>query len=89
MGHYVGLDVGKSSHWACVLDEQGEVILSRRVEATEEALEAACKEIAELGVTDERVVGIDLMGGPRRCWRCRPRRGATKGCCVGRRASVP
>jgi hypothetical protein len=40
------------------------VVLSRRVEATEEALEAACKEIAELGVTDERVVGIDLMGGP-------------------------
>jgi hypothetical protein len=64
MGHYVGLDVGKSSHWACVLDEQGEVILSRRVEATEEALEAFCSEIAQLEVNDERVLGIDLTGGP-------------------------
>jgi len=64
MRHYVGFDVGKGSHWACVLDAESEVVLSRRVEATEEALEAACKEIAGLGVTDERVVGIDLMGGP-------------------------
>jgi hypothetical protein len=64
MRHYVGLDVGKGSHWACVIDEQGEVILSRRVEATEEALEAFCSEIAELGVNNERVLGIDLTGGP-------------------------
>jgi Transposase len=60
MHHYVG----KGSHWTCVLDAEGEVVLSRRVEATEEALEAACEEIAELGVADERVVGIDLTGGP-------------------------
>ncbi len=64
MRHYVGFDVGKDAHWACVLDEEGEVVLSRRVEATEEALEAACSEIATLGVAEERVVGIDLTGGP-------------------------
>jgi transposase len=64
MHHYVGLDVGKGSHWACVLDAEGEVVLSHRVEATEEALEAFCSEIAELGVADERVLGIDLTGGP-------------------------
>ncbi|HYQ82777.1 MAG TPA: transposase [Rubrobacter sp.] len=64
MRHYVGFDVGKGAHWACVLDEQGEVILSRRIEATEEALEVACKERATLGDTDERVIGIDLVGGP-------------------------
>jgi transposase len=63
MRHYVGFDVGKDAHWACMLDGEGEVLLSRRVEATEEALEAFCSEIAELGVTDERVVGIDLTGG--------------------------
>lgn len=63
MRHYVGLDVGKSTHWVCVLDGEGEVLLSRRVEATEEALEALCSEIAELGASDERVVGIDLTGG--------------------------
>jgi transposase len=65
MQHYVGFDVGKDAHWACVLDAEGEVILSRKVEATEEALEAVCKEIAALGVADdERVLGIDLTGGP-------------------------
>jgi predicted NBD/HSP70 family sugar kinase len=63
MRHYVGFDVGKGAHWVCVLDGQGEVVLSRKVEATEEALEAVCSEIAALGVSDERVVGIDLTGG--------------------------
>ena len=43
---------------------EGEVILSREVRATEEALEAVCKEIAALDVSGERVVGIDLRGGP-------------------------
>ena len=51
-----------------MLGAEGEVILSCRVGATEEALEAICKEIAAvLGVADdddERVVGIDLTGGP-------------------------
>ena len=47
-----------------MLNGEGEVLLSRRVEATEEALEAVCSEVAELGASDERVVGIDLTGGP-------------------------
>ncbi len=38
--------------------------LSRRVEVTEQALEAACSEVPALEVSDERVVGIDLTGGP-------------------------
>jgi hypothetical protein len=37
--YWVGFDVGKAFHWVCVLDEEGEVILSRRVEATERDLE--------------------------------------------------
>ena len=60
--HWVGFDVGKAFHWVCVLDGEGEEVLSRRVEASEEDLEAACSEIAALG--EERTVGIDLMGGP-------------------------
>lgn len=60
--HWVGFDVGKAFHWVCVLDGEGEEVLSRRVEASEEELEAACSEIAALG--EERTVGIDLMGGP-------------------------
>jgi hypothetical protein len=53
----------------CVLDGEDEVVLSRRVEVTEEALEAVCSEILALEVSDERVVGIDLTGGPGHCWR--------------------
>jgi transposase len=60
--YWVGFDVGKVFHWVCVLDEEGKEVLSRRVEATEEDLEASCKEIERLG--GERTVGIDLLGGP-------------------------
>lgn len=62
MRYWVGFDVGKAFHWVCVLDEEGEEVLSRRVEATEEDLEAACSQMAALG--GDRAVGIDLMGGP-------------------------
>lgn len=62
MRYWVGFDVGKAFHWVCVLDGEGEEVLSRRVEAAEEDLEAACSEIEALG--GERAVGIDLMGGP-------------------------
>lgn len=59
---WVGFDVGKAFHWVCVLDEEGEVLLSRRVEATERDLEVCLEEIAGLG--DDRTFGIDLLGGP-------------------------
>ena len=54
--------IGKRFHWMCVLDEEGELVLSRRVEASERDLEDCCEEIARLG--GERMVGIDLLGGP-------------------------
>ena len=60
--HWIGFDVGKAFHWVCVLDDEGDEVLSRRVGATEEDLEAACSEIEALG--KDRAVGIDLMGGP-------------------------
>jgi hypothetical protein len=33
MRYWVGFDVGKAFHWLYVLDEEGEEVLSRRVEA--------------------------------------------------------
>jgi transposase len=60
--YWVGFDVGKAFHWVCVLDEEGEVVLSRRVEATERDLEACLEEIMVLG--GDRSFGIDLLGGP-------------------------
>ena len=64
MALWVGFDVGKTFHWVCVLDECGEVILSRRIQANEEVVQRACAEIAAFGDSDERKVGIDLVGGP-------------------------
>ena len=62
--YWVGFDVGKAFHWMCVLDGEGKVILSRRVDATEDQMEAALSEIAALGTIEERMVGIDIVGGP-------------------------
>ncbi len=59
---WVGFDVGKAFHWVCVMDDEGEVLLSRRVEATERDLEDCCEEIEDL--VGERRFGIDLLGGP-------------------------
>jgi transposase len=63
MRYWIGFDIGKRFHWLCVLDQDGEMIFSKRVDATEELLEAACSEIAALGEAQERVVGIDMVGG--------------------------
>lgn len=62
MRFWVGFDVGKAFHWVCVLDDAGDVVLSRRVEAREWDLETCCEEIAALG--GDRKVGTDLLGGP-------------------------
>ena len=62
MRYWVGFDVGKAFHWVCVLDEEGEVILSRRVEAEEQDIESCCEEIESLG--GDRMVATDLLGGP-------------------------
>src|SRR3954452_20582567 len=62
MRYWVGFDVGKAFHWLCVLDDEGEEVLSRKVEATEEDLEVVCSEVERLG--GQRTVGIDLLGGP-------------------------
>jgi transposase len=62
MKYWVGFDVAKTSHWVSVLDDEGNEVLSRQVEATEEDLQALCSEIDRLG--SERRVGIDLVGGP-------------------------
>ena len=59
---WVGFDVGKAFHWVCVMDDEGEILLSRRVEAEEWDVESCCKEIAAL--SGERKVAMDLLGGP-------------------------
>jgi hypothetical protein len=46
-----------------VLDDAGEVLLHRRVDATQEDIEDALDEIERLATTCERRVAIDLRGG--------------------------
>lgn len=62
MRYWAGFDIGKTFHWVCVLDGEGEEVLSRKVEAVEEDLETFCSEVKRLG--GERTVGLDLTGGP-------------------------
>lgn len=64
MGHWVGVDVGKAAHWVHVLDDRGQEVLSRKVWATEEDIEAVHSEIAGLDGTGERLFCVDILGGP-------------------------
>jgi hypothetical protein len=66
MAFWVGFDVGKISHWVCVLDEGGEVVLSHRVEANEEDVQRGLVrgDRRAFGDSDGPKVGIDLVGGP-------------------------
>jgi Transposase len=72
MTFWVGFDLGKTFHWVSLLDDAGEVVLSRRVEATEQGLEAACSQIA--GLSEERKVALETSwaGLQRSCWRSSP-----------------
>lgn len=66
MDYWVGFDVGKRFHWLCVLNGDGAVLFSRRVDATEEQLEAACSKIAALGAVAESASSAWI------CWEVRP-----------------
>ena len=61
--YWVGFDVGKAFHPTVCLKE-GEVVLSRKVEATGRDLEACREELAASGDPSERWIGVDLVGGP-------------------------
>lgn len=59
---FAGIDVGKEFHWAVVLGEQGEELLSQRVENTEEDLQALVAEVDALA-TQVRWA-LDMTFGP-------------------------
>lgn len=59
-GAVLGLDVGKSSHWACLVTRAGEVLVNRRVENREGALDelfAGCPEGTLVVVDQARNIG--------------------------------
>ena len=53
---YLGVDVGKSFHWAVGLDQEGEIRISRRVENRLEDVDALLDEAgdAALVVVDQK-----------------------------------
>ncbi|WP_395455387.1 IS110 family transposase [Azospirillum melinis] len=57
----IGIDVAKEIHWATAVNEDGRVLLDRRVENTAEDIQALIDGLRALG--GERVVGLDLLGG--------------------------
>jgi transposase len=59
---WVGIDIGKTHHWACALDDQGAVLLSRKVANDHADLTALQEEVAAL--TEEAVWAVDIIASP-------------------------
>jgi len=55
---WAGIDVGKAHHWVCVVDEQGHVVLSRKVANDESDLAAVVAEVTASGAVVTWAVDI-------------------------------
>jgi transposase len=60
---WVGVDVGKGFHWAVVVDAEGEVLLSRKVENEEADLSTLVDEILAISSGEELCWAVDQPGG--------------------------
>ena len=56
---WIGIDVGKAAHHACVVDEQGTMCWSRRMSNDQRAIESIIDRARDIGA--ERVWAIDLI----------------------------
>lgn len=61
MGVWVGIDVAKEVHWACVVDDTGQVVLDHQLDNTPAAIQALIEELSTLG--QGLTVGMDVVGG--------------------------
>lgn len=57
---YVGIDIGKSAHHACAIDDRGSVVLSRRVINDQHDLEGILGEVRNVDAEAELVWAVDL-----------------------------
>jgi transposase len=61
VGVWVGIDIAKEVHWACAVDDAGQLIWDRRGDNDPAGLQALVDQLLEL---DQRpVVGLDVVGG--------------------------
>ncbi|NMM92108.1 IS110 family transposase [Rhodococcus sp. SRB_17] len=58
---FVGVDVGKEIHWACVLDRDGHVLLSRKLRNDEDDITLVLSEVASLGSPENTTWTVDLI----------------------------
>lgn len=58
---FAGIDAGKEFHWLAVVGENGETLVSRRVDNTEGDIIGAFEEVAAL--SDVRIWAVDIPGG--------------------------
>jgi len=56
----VGIDVAKTVHWACAVDEAGQVILDRAVDNSPDQVASFIVDLRALG--GEPVIGLDVVG---------------------------
>lgn len=56
---YAGVDIGKASHWVCLLDDQGQVLLSRKVANDEGDLTAVIEKATSYGA--EVTWAVDIV----------------------------
>jgi transposase len=59
---WVGIDIGKTHHWACVVDAEGNALLSVKVANDEAEIEALLAKTGSLAV--QLIWAVDIIGAP-------------------------
>jgi transposase len=59
---WVGVDVGKTHHWVCVLDTDGKKMLSMKIANDQAAISAVITRVSELA--RQIISAIDIVGAP-------------------------
>ena len=81
---WVGVDVGKTHHWVCVVDAEGKTLLSAKVANDEAEIVALLASTGSLA--GQLIWAVDIIGAPSAlllaCWprpgsRCGTRRGGS------------
>lgn len=62
VGAWIGVDVGKTNHWVCAVDERGRKLLSRKVLNDETEILGVITAVNELAA--RQVWAIDILGTP-------------------------
>jgi transposase len=59
---WVGIDIGKTHHWACVLDANGKTLLSMRIANDEAEIVSLVAKVC--GLAPQLIWAVDIIGAP-------------------------